>query len=154
MSTIILTSIKWDEIQPIWQNFLWPKRNSAIDPNSAMVFNQPDTYEIGNMHTTPTFIAVTYGGSILGVNSGHACTDGGYRSRGLWVHDQLRGCGYGKRLLLSTIDQARKEGCTYCWSFPRKSSWHAYQAAGFELVSDWMSSETSEANAYCRIDLT
>lgn len=105
------------------------------------------------MEKPPTFFAIFINGEIAGVNSGHMCKDLQYRSRGLFVFEKFRGKNLGRDLLLATIDQARKEDATMCWSYPRKSSWKSYLAAGFELASDWEGSETSDANAYCKIDL-
>ena len=79
--------------------------------------------------------------------------DDGYRSRGLYVLDKFRGKGIGTHLLKATTEQAKIEHCNMCWSYPRKSSWKSYLNAGFELASEWEISETSDANAYCKIDL-
>jgi hypothetical protein len=45
------------------------------------------------------------------------------------------------------------EGAVLCWSYPKKTSWKSYLNAGFELVTEWEISETSDSNAYCKIDL-
>ena len=81
------------------------------------------------------------------------CKDGHYRSRGLYVFEKFRGRGIGTLLLTATIEQAKAENAVLCWSYPRKSSWKSYLNAGFELASEWEISETSDANAYCKIDL-
>lgn len=101
-----------------------------------------------NLQTVPTFFGYISNGNIIGVNSGHATTEG-YRSRGLWVHPQHRKQGIGQQLLLKTILQAKKENADLIWSYPRKTSWTTYESAGFELVSDWAVSETSSSNAFC-----
>lgn len=149
--TVQLSAITFDEIYPIWSTYLWPDRLSDITPNSAMCFLEG--YDSFNMERPPTFFAIFINGEIAGVNSGHMCKDLQYRSRGLFVFEKFRGKNLGRDLLLATIDQARKEDATMCWSYPRKSSWKSYLAAGFELASDWEGSETSDANAYCKIDL-
>jgi GNAT superfamily N-acetyltransferase len=145
-----LSVISFDEIYPIWRTHLWPDRLSDITPNSAMCFLEG--YDFFNMETTPTFFAITVNGEIAGINSGHMCKDLQYRSRGLFVFEKFRGKNFGRDLLLATIDQAREEGADMCWSYPRKTSWKSYIAAGFELASGWESSETNDANAYCKID--
>ena len=149
--TVQLSVITFDEIYPIWRDHLWPERSSDITPNSAMCFLEG--YDLVNMETTPTFFSVMIDGEIAGVNSGHMCKDLQYRSRGLFVFEKFRGKNIGRDLLLATIDQARKESAVMCWSYPRKSSWKSYLAAGFELASVWKSSEITNANAYCKIDL-
>jgi len=81
------------------------------------------------------------------------CKDNHYRSRGLYVFPNFRGKGIGTILLKATIAQAMVESAVLCWSYPKKTSWKSYLAAGFELASDWGGSETSDANAYCKINL-
>jgi GNAT superfamily N-acetyltransferase len=81
------------------------------------------------------------------------CNDEQYRSRGLYVFEKFRGKGIGTILLKATIEQARTENAILCWSYPKQTSWKSYLAAGFELASEWESSETSDSNAYCKIDL-
>jgi len=144
-----IKQISFDEVLPIWNIYLWPDRVSDITPTSAMNFI--GGYDLQNMTSTPTFLAYMLEGEIAGVNSGHMCKDNDYRSRGLYVFEKFRGRGIGTILLKATIDQAKLEGASMCWSYPRKSSWKSYLHAGFELASDWEVSETSEANAYCII---
>ena len=143
--------ITFEEILPIWQDHLWPDRESSIDPTSAMSYL--GGYDLVNMQSSPTFFAYMIEGEIAGVNSGHKTMNDGYRSRGLYVSDKFRGKGIGTILLKATIDQARIENANMCWSYPRQSSWKSYLNAGFELASDWETSETSDANAYCIIEL-
>jgi GNAT superfamily N-acetyltransferase len=148
---VMIKTISFNEILPIWENYLWPNRQSNIDPNSAMCFL--GEYDLVNMTTPPTFFAYVIDGEIAGVNSGHMCKEQQYRSRGLYVFEKFRGRGMGTLLLTATIEQAKAENAVLCWSYPKKTSWKSYLAAGFELASDWEGSETSDANAYCKIDL-
>ena len=147
----MIKKLMFNEVLPIWKNHLWPDRQSSIDPNSAMCFL--GGYDLGNMDPIPTFFAFIVDGEIAGVNSGHMCNDKQYRSRGLYVFEKFRGKGIGTILLKATIEQAIVEGAALCWSYPRKTSWKSYLAAGFELASDWEKSETSDDNAYCVIRL-
>lgn len=146
-----LEKITFDQILPIWQTNLWPGRVSEITATSAMTYM--GEYDLLNMASNPTFFAIMNGVEIAGVNSGHMCKDLQYRSRGLYVFEQYRKLGIGKRLLEATIQQAWDEHADICWSYPRMSSWKTYQSAGFSLMSEWERSETSEANAYCAISL-
>lgn len=145
----MITKITFDEVLPIWNTYLWPNRQSSIDPTSAMCYL--GGYDLVNAQSYPTFFAYMIDNEIAGVNSGHKTMNDGYRSRGLYVLEKFRGMGIGTRLLKATIEQAKIEDCNMCWSYPRKSSWKSYLNAGFELASDWEISETSEANAYCII---
>lgn len=143
--------ITFDEVLPIWKNYLWPDRVSEITSNSAMCFLEG--YDLFNMQTIPTFFAYVIDDEIAGVNSGHMCRDNEYRSRGLFVFEKFRGKGIGTILLKATIMQAQEEKAKMCWSYPKLTSWSTYQKAGFVLASDWEKSETSDANAYCMIKL-
>jgi len=143
-----LEILPFSQIQPIWENHLWPDRVSDITPTSAMSFM--GGYDLQNMTSTPTFFACMIEGEIAGVNSGHMCKDNDYRSRGLYVFEKFRGKGIGTILLRATIEQAKKEEAALCWSYPKDTSWNTYAKAGFTLVSDWESAENG-TNAYCVI---
>ena len=143
----MITKISWDEIRNIWATYLWPNRISPIETNSAMCYLEG--FDMHNMHTTPTYIGYIVDDTIVGVNSGHTCYDNSYRSRGLWVNPNYRKQGIGSALLLATVEQAVKENTEFIWSFPRYTSWNTYNSVGFSLSSSWISSETSESNAYC-----
>jgi GNAT superfamily N-acetyltransferase len=142
----VIETITFEEILPIWRDHLWPNRESAIEPNSAMCLH--GGYDMYNMSTKPTFFAYKVDGKIAGVNSGHMCSERHYRSRGLFVFSEYRGMGIGTKLLMATIEQGRKENALLCWSYPRNTSWMTYHYAGFYLKSDYEESETG-LNAYC-----
>ena len=146
----MIIKITYEEIYPIWKDHLWPNRTSPIEPNSAMCFG--GGYDMFNMSTQPTFFAYIIDNKIAGVNSGHLCSNKQYRSRGLFVFDNYRKQGIGTQLLLATIDQARLEDASMCWSYPRQDSWRTYEKAGFILQSEFKQDE-SGFNAYCSLDL-
>jgi len=143
----VIETITFEEILPIWRDYLWPDRVSPIESNSAMVY-LVGGYDSFNMQTAPTFFAYKVDGKIAGVNSGHMCARKQYRSRGLYVFEEFRGMGIGTRLLLATIQQGKKESATMCWSYPRNTSWTTYHHAGFKLTSEYIEGETGY-NAYC-----
>lgn len=143
----MIKQISWEEILFIWSTYLWPSRKSPIESHSAMCYLKG--LDIYNMHTTPTFLGYFKDNDLVGVNSGHGCANNNYRSRGLWVNPNYRNQGIGTTLLLATIEQAILEKSDFIWSFPRYSSKHTYESAGFTITSDWIPSETSEQNAYC-----
>lgn len=146
----MIKTISFEQIYPIWRTYLWPNRTSPIESNSAMIYS--GGYTMDNMHTTPTFFGYFIDTKLVGVNSGHKCSDNSYRSRGIYVIDQYRHLGIATALLKETIKKGNLEGCDFTWSYPRKTSWRAYEQAGFYLTSDWEISETSDANAYCRVN--
>lgn len=145
--TNYIRDISWGEIFDIWHNQLWPNRISPIETHSAMLYL--GGYDKINFKFHSSFIGYFLDNKLIGVNSGHKCNDGSYRSRGLWVDPEHRGQGIGQMLLKQIIEF--KGNATFVWSYPRQSSWNTYKAVGFQLTSDWQASETSEANAYCRL---
>lgn len=143
----MITKITFDEILPIWRDYLWPGRISKIESNSAMRVLSKE-YDGESMRTIPTFFAYMVDGKIAGVNSGHLCKGNSYRSRGLYVFPKFRGQNIGVDLLANTIQQGQTEGAYFVWSYPKQSSWKTYLRAGFALASDWEESEM-DTNAYC-----
>lgn len=146
----MIREISFDEVLPIWRDYLWPDRTSEITATSAMHYL--GGYDLVNMSYPPTFFAYIINGEIAGVNSGHMCMNGRYRSRGLYVFERFRGKNIGTELLIATIDQARLEGANLCWSYPKDTSWKTYAKAGFKLDSEFEDSENGK-NAFCSIIL-
>ena len=145
----MISCISFEEILPIWSDYLWPDRTSKSKIESHSAMDCMAGYDMQNMTSTPTFFAYKIDGKVAGVNSGHMCRDNSYRSRGLWVFPEYRGKSIGKDLLIATINKGIEEGADYVWSFPRDSSWKSYSAAGFELVTAWSPGETG-TNAFCK----
>lgn len=143
----MILEIDWETIQPIWTKNLWPNRTSAIETTSAMVYL--GGIDGMNMHYPPLFLGYYHLDLLAGVNSGHMCADGTYRSRGLYVFPEFRGMGIGSQLLTATVNQAKTLNAKLVWSLPRKTSWSTYRRAGFTLASEWHETETSTHNAYC-----
>ncbi len=147
-----IVQINFDVILPIWRDKLWPARISPIETHSAMLHLYRE-YDMGNFLLPSWYYGYMVDNNLIGVNSGHMCTDGSARSRGLWVCPKHRKKGYGKQLLAATIADAKIQNANSVWSYSRKTSWPTYESAGFVLTSDWEQSETSEANAYCFLAL-
>lgn len=146
----MITYIDFETIYPIWRNFLWPERQSKIEPTSAMCFL--GGYDSNNLNYKPTYFAYYIDNQIVGVNSGHMCHDNSYRSRGLYVFPNYRNQGIAKNLLLASIEQGINSKAKLVWSYPKQSAIKAYQSAGFILSSEWEQSELG-LNAYVRRDL-
>lgn len=146
----MIQTITWRHISLIWITELWANRTSPIEKVSHMMLEGPD---MDNSKFEPTFFGYYDGANLVGVNSGHMCCDGNYRSRGLYVNPQYRGQGIGRQLLQATIDQGKREKAKLVWSYPRQTSWPTYKSVGFDLVSDWQPTETSENNAKCSMIL-
>lgn len=139
--------VAFSDILDIWKIQLWPGRKSPIESHSAMLM-PPLDHSMKNFQLPVYFYGAFENDTLVGVNSAHGCADGSLRSRGLWVNPQFRGRGIGEALLRVVIDNP---AYLIVWSFPRSSAWPVYEKCGFKKISDWMPSETSEANAYCSL---
>jgi len=148
MDKVLIKTIEYLDILPIWKYHLWPNRTTPIEPNSGMLFLKG--HAIQNMHTTPTFFGYFFEDKLVGVNSGHMCFDNTYRSRGLYVCSEYRSKGIGKELLMATIRQGFKENANFVWSYPRFTSKATYESAGFIICSEWYETEQG-MNAFCAI---
>ena len=139
METPIVFAIDWEQCKRMWINYLWPDR-----PNVKSMSSMTD---ISNVDMTiydkyePMFFGLHVEGLLVGVNSGHKTSETHYRSRGLYVMKGYRGKFYGQNLLEATLMQAEKEGCSVCWSLPRRTALRTYEAVGFEKHSDWFDSK-------------
>lgn len=140
----------WD-IFPIWNNYLWPNRDSDIESFSTIIYNTfPYEFDFKCADNKITFLGAFVGNRLVGVNSGHLVGDNTYRSRGLYVFNEFRNIGIGVDLLLATTQCAIMEQAKFCWSMPRKSSINTYLTANFTPVGEWFITETSELNIFVR----
>ena len=147
------TKISFEDILPIWENKLWPNRESAIEGVSAMTWpyeGNPDPIDMNIFEYQPTFYGVYMDGKLVGVNSGHKTSDTQYRSRGIWVDPAYRKRGVAQLLFVLTEHQARIEKCEMIWSIPRKTALTAYTKFGFTTVGDFIVTETADANIYVK----
>jgi GNAT superfamily N-acetyltransferase len=144
--TFHIMPISYSHVLPIWEKHLWPGRTD-ITSHSAMSYLSG--HDMKNMDLPLYCFGAFKDNELVGVNTGHLCSDNSFRSRGLWVQEDMRGNGLGFKLLDTTCDKATDLNCGFIWSYPRKSSWLTYKKAGFNLSSEFGKSETSEANAFC-----
>tara|TARA_Y100001972_G_C7619945_1_gene310876 strand:+ start:569 stop:1030 length:462 start_codon:yes stop_codon:yes gene_type:complete len=147
------TKISFEDILPIWENKLWPNRESAIEGISAMTWpyeGNPEPIDMNIFEYQPTFYGVFMDNKLIGVNSGHRTTDTQYRSRGIWVDPDYRKRGVAQLLFVLTEHQARIEKCEMMWSIPRKTALTAYTKFGFTTVGDFIVTETADANIYVK----
>lgn len=143
-----IESITFEQILPIWQEFLWPNRDSAIEHFSCLEFGKhPYEYNTDFKYSSFIGLGIFDQGELIAVNSAHQTNDS-LRSRGLYVTPNYRGCGLGKLLLEQTIQIGKDKNLEFTWSMPRKTSIKAYQAAGFGRTSVWFSTETSDSNCF------
>lgn len=145
------TQISFEQIVRVWQNELWPDRESPIETHSAMTwpFSWPEKeFDMSIFDYDATFFGVFSKQKLIGVNSGHRSSEVEYRSRGIWVDPSFRKTGVSQLLFDMTQDQAMSEGCDMMWSIPRKTALPAYTKFGFMTVGDYFETETSDANIY------
>tara|TARA_B100000900_G_scaffold266386_1_gene227300 strand:+ start:4499 stop:4963 length:465 start_codon:yes stop_codon:yes gene_type:complete len=147
--------LSFEQISSVWQEHLWPNRQSPIETHSAMTWpyeGDPVEYDMDIFKYPATFFGAVVGhNQIIGVNSGHRTTEGHYRSRGIWVNPENRRLGISQLLFEATKNQAITEGCNMIWSIPRKIALPAYTKFGFETVGDYIKTETSESNIYVKL---
>lgn len=143
----MITEISFEQILPLWLK-LWPWHQvSTIEKHSCMMF----TGRFFGLDYEPkiTYFGIIQDDTVVAVNSGHTTPENLYRSRGLWVEPEYRSNGYGVALLEASIRKSVELGCAGTWSYPRDTSWATYNAAGFDLATDWIVSENNIKNAYC-----
>lgn len=147
-----IKNLSWDEIYPVWRDHLWPGRVSSIEPTSAIKYL--GGYDMDNMIHRPVFYGIEEDEKLVGVNSVTECSDGSYRSRGLWVDPNYRNKGYAKLLLEYGISIAGHNHVSYIWSMPRHSALPAYLSAGFQQTSEWFDKDVEFGpNCFVRKDL-
>lgn len=147
----MINLIEYDDILPIWVEHLWPGRIDIKNMSSMQYLSGYDV-KIYDRYI-PYFFAYYVDNNIAGINSAHKSSQTEFRSRGLYVFDEYRNQGIGKKLLEYTIKLGRSEGCEYCWSVPRKTALSTYLSAGFSQSSDFFKTDTSDENCYAIIKL-
>lgn len=146
-----IKNISWKTIQPIWQNHLWPTRESPIETHSAMTWpydGEVSEYDMEIFNYEATFCGVFVDGVLAAVGSGHKSSDKHYRMRGFWVFPEYRHQGYLTMMLDILCNKATVQGCDIIWGIPRYANILAYTKFGFETIGEPFGTETSEANIY------
>ena len=130
--------IEWHEIYPFWSQFLWPGR-PQIKPYTPMLNATDKDMNIHKLagsnfafYAGVFFGVKTVEGDIVGVNSGHQCSNTLFRSRGLYVRPEVTGRGIAQALLTHTIEFARENGFKKIWSYPREKAIPTYKAVGYD----------------------
>lgn len=109
------------------------------------------------MSATASFWSVQLNdGRTVGVLSGHfgGVIEGepgvarAYRTRGLWVANDVRRQGVAKLLMEAAFEQARNEKCPFVWTFPRETSMKFYESMKFARVGDWIAIDNPLAGEF------
>lgn len=130
-----LKEISFEEIKDVWDNKLWPGRDSP------KTHYEPEKYPVAT--NEPTFFGLYANEEIIGVNSGYETGDT-YRSRGLWLDYKYRKLGLSKILLNAVIEEAQYSGSKEVWSLPNLKALHAYKAVGFTWSEDTLKLDWGE----------
>jgi len=138
----------FDEVELYWYFYLWPLRKS-IKPMSDMTYLGGHDRQIYEKYK-PSFFVFESNEEIVAVNSCHKTSDDEMRSRGIWVKPEYRKQGITYKLFDAIFNEALSQQCKYVWSLPRKTALAAYEASGFVKTSDWIETQTSDANCYVR----
>jgi GNAT superfamily N-acetyltransferase len=121
---------EFSEILPVWREFLWPQRESRIEPVSAIGEN--GTIDLSWLESRPDFWKLNRENKIIGVVSSLSSTfHGSVRLRGLWVAPEFRGEGLGKLLVESVVDEALSQNIRRVWTMARNSALPFYLSYGF-----------------------
>ena len=151
----VIKQITFEEILPVWRDFLWKGRLSEIRPMSSMTFNKHYDRSIYERFNPTFFGCYNQNGVLLGVNSFHKTGNREGRSRGVYVFENSRGKGYSKLLLNAAITQAKKEDCSIIWSLPRISSLQAYLSVGYRVCSEEINEGVEFGpNVYVKLNLS
>jgi GNAT superfamily N-acetyltransferase len=126
--------ITWAEIKQIWDEELWPGRDSKPINNWLWSVDNPLelTIDKWQQSSVPIYIGIkTQTGKLVGVNSLYVSSEDGVysRSRGLYIKPEYRGKGLAKELLAMTIALSRRS--KYLWTVPREDALGAYESIGF-----------------------
>jgi len=135
-----LEQIDWPTIHVIWADRLWPGR-PQIRPYTPMINATEYDMDIHKrvadnwMYYSGVFWGVRYlpHNKIIGVNSGHQCSNTLFRSRGLYVFKEHTRRGVAQCLLKAAIDFAREKDFEKIWSYPRDKAIPTYEAVGYEV---------------------
>ncbi len=122
--------ISFEDIYPVWKNFLWPKRKSPIEKTSAMKWR--GGYNMDYLNRPAFFFSIQKEDkNLIGVLSCFPTEKEEFRMRGLWVHPEFRGRGLGKILVNRVIHCAEMAGAKKIWSLPRINYKQLYIKFGF-----------------------
>lgn len=132
---MILKEITFEDIFPIWRDFLWANRISDIKPMSSMTFDRNYDLSIYDNYQ-PYFCGVFDGDILIGVNSCHQTSASDFRSRGIYIFPEYRKQNISKLLFNFVKQKAVEANTKILWSLPRLTALNSYKAFGFEVCSE------------------
>jgi GNAT superfamily N-acetyltransferase len=121
---------EFSEVLPLWREFLWPQRESPIEPVSAI--DENGAIDLTWLEARPDFWKLNRENKMIGVVSALSSTrHGSARLRGLWLAPKFRGKGLGKLLVESVVEEARSQNIPRVWTMARNSALPFYLSCGF-----------------------
>lgn len=134
---IVVTTIDFETILPIWTNLLWPGRTTPIRPVSTMLLLGGYDMSIltKRLDEAQFFGVFDPDGDLAGVFSGHPTSESEYRGRGLYVRPDAEQQGIGSALVETVVNMASTVGCDIIWSLPRVPNVPFFQTCGFVPMS-------------------
>lgn len=143
---VICRYASFEEILPYWRK-LWPTRKTEIKPMSSIQYCGRTDMTIYEKYT-PSFWVIEVEGEIVCVGGGFATSDDLYRGRGVWVREDYRGKGYGRRMLSLMYRQTRLEGRSQTWGLVTTQTEGFYLSVESVTTSDEIKNEADEDGPY------
>lgn len=131
-----IKEITFTEIGPLWHK-LWPDTPENVKPYNTATFLLNKGYDPSIPYGPVTFLGAFVDEILVGCNSCFkSAATVWMRSRGLYVDPTARKQGIATQLLSATFAQAKKEGCTHLWAYPRTVIVSTYIRCGFSQVGE------------------
>ena len=130
---LVFEECEFETVLPIWKSELWPKRQSPIEPLSAIAPNLEIDMNI--MQNNPLYVVCKENGKIAGVGSGHPTGNGSYRIRGIFVSPNFRNRGIASALLQLQIQNAKRLKMKFVWLLSRNGNDELYITNGFHITT-------------------
>lgn len=129
---LVIEESDFATIHKIWSEYLWPGRESKIEPLSAI--SDDLSIDINIFRFKAYYLICKLKGNIIGVLSGHPTSESNYRLRGLFVAEEFRNQGVGTLLMQKQIEYAKSLNMKCVWLLGRIYREPLYTSLGFEVV--------------------
>ena len=136
-----LQRVNEDRGLDVWRSELWPGREkirslSSMTWDHAIKTASTDT-SIYKKYRASFWAMVNKSDDIKAIAAGHQIDNSYYRTRGIWVANDVRGGGLITCVLWAVCREAAELGCSIVWTLPRKKALNAYLRAGFNQDSEF-----------------
>ena len=130
----VLVEIDFDEAKKIWQQKLWPNRQSPIEPVACI--NRNGAIDLSIKNSSPRFYKLMHlknsrlSDTWIAAGSVIQISDTESRLRGIIVRPKFQGMGLG-RYFINLLEQTLNQDCQFLWAMPRQSNQVFFQKLGF-----------------------